>query len=261
MNPAVIKDKKTPAQIAKFALAYFKEKANAEKAEQVQRYFKEPVKVYGLSAKPMHDLAKELYKKIKPYWSVNEAIELCEILLPNPFMEAKGIATLLLIRFRKNFPKELFFKIEEWLSANYCNNWAAVDMLCPVAMETLLIKYPELREKIMEWPASLNRWVRRAAAVSFIKLARQGKQLDLVYRIALSLFPDDDDLVQKANGWLLREAGKSNHIRLENFLLKHGPAIPRTTLRYAIERFEEKKRKKMLIETKAKKEKGRVKKN
>ncbi|MBC8359286.1 MAG: DNA alkylation repair protein, partial [Candidatus Aminicenantes bacterium] len=61
---AVIKDKKTPAQIAKFALAYFKEKANAEKAEQVQRYFKEPVKVYGLSENLCMTWQKNFIKKL-----------------------------------------------------------------------------------------------------------------------------------------------------------------------------------------------------
>lgn len=59
----------------------------------------------------------------------------------------------------------------------------------------------------------------------------------------------DDDLIHKANGWLLREAGKTDPGRLERFLLAHGPAIPRTTLRYAIERFPEPKRKALLRDT------------
>ena len=70
-----------------------------------------------------------------------------------------------------------------------------------------------------------------------------------VYEISKSLFPDDDNLVQKANGWLLRETGKANPSRLESFLLKHGKAIPRTTLGYAIERFDKEKRKHILVVT------------
>lgn len=80
-------------------------------------------------------------------------------------------------------------------------------------------------------------------------LARRGKHLDAVYRIAERLFAVDDDLIQKATGWLLREAGKTDIERLERFLLGHGPAISRTTLRYAIERFPPGKRKLLLNET------------
>jgi 3-methyladenine DNA glycosylase AlkD len=60
----------------------------------------------------------------------------------------------------------------------------------------------------------------------------------------------DDDLIHKATGWLLREAGKTDMPRLEKFLLENGVAIPRTTLRYAIERFPEDKRKRLLTKTK-----------
>jgi len=86
--------------------------------------------------------------------------------------------------------------------------------------------------------------------VSFIKLARKVRYLDAIYDIARAHFADNDDLIQKAAGWLLREAGKSDMARLERFLRTHGPAIPRTTLRYAIERFPEAKRKVLLLSTK-----------
>jgi 3-methyladenine DNA glycosylase AlkD len=85
--------------------------------------------------------------------------------------------------------------------------------------------------------------------VSFIKLARKAEFLPAIYEISASVFPVDDDLVQKANGWLLREAGTTDGARLERFLLKHGPAMPRTTLRYAVERFPEAKRKAILLKT------------
>jgi 3-methyladenine DNA glycosylase AlkD len=74
--------------------------------------------------------------------------------------------------------------------------------------------------------------------------------LDPVYRIARKLFSIEDDLIEKANGWLLREAGKTDLARLEKFLLKHGRDIPRTTLRYAIEKFPEAKRIRILKATK-----------
>ena len=120
-------------------------------------------------------------------------------------------------------------------------------MLCPDSVGALLVRFPELVAQIKTWARSPNRWVRRASLVSFIRLARKGDYLDAIYEISASLFADSDDLIQKANGWLLREAGKADRQRLEKFLLQHGPEIPRTTLRYAIERFDEKKRESILL--------------
>lgn len=246
-------EKQIPRQVAKQIIALLGKKADPEKAKQGQRYFKEQVKLFGLSAKDSDLLVKELYRSLKPHWDVNDVIELCDILLPNPYLEAKGSAIGLLAAYKKDFEKDLFPKIEKWLTSNYCDSWAAVDGLCLYILGELILKYPELKEKIKKWPHSSNRWVRRAAAVSFVKMARKGKMLDDVYEISKSLFPDDDDLVQKANGWLLRESGKADSACLESFLLKHGAAIPRTTLRYSIERFSEEKRKQLLVETRVEK--------
>ena len=85
-------------------------------------------------------------------------------------------------------------------------------------------------------------WVRRASAVALVPLVRRGLQLDLAYDIAARLHADREDLIQKAVGWMLREAGKADAARLERYLRAHGPSIPRTTLRYAIERFPKAKR-------------------
>jgi len=76
-----------------------------------------------------------------------------------------------------------------------------------------------------------------------------GESLDLLYANAKVLHGDRHDLIQKAVGWALREAGKHDPARLERYLLENGPAIPRTTLRYAIERFDDAKRHKMLAAT------------
>jgi 3-methyladenine DNA glycosylase AlkD len=219
------------------------------RAEGAQRYFKEAFKCYGLTAIQIRDLAKEIYQSVKAEWSVDDAIQLCDILLPNPYHEAKGFGILILEKYKKDFPKSLFLKIKNWLSSSYLNNWAAVDVLCPDSVGSLLVTYPELVKEIKTWTNSPNRWVRRASLVSFIKLAQEKVYLDDIYQISASLFADSDDLIQKANGWLLRETGKRDMERLKKFLLQHGPAIPRTTLRYAIERFDDKKRKSILQDT------------
>ena len=93
-------------------------------------------------------------------------------------------------------------------------------------------------------------WVRRASIVGLIPLARRGHSLDLVYEIAKRLHADEEDLIQKAVGWALREAGKTDPARLERYLRANGAAIPRTTLRYAIERFPDARRRALLRDTK-----------
>ena len=99
------------------------------------------------------------------------------------------------------------------------------------------------------WSRDRNMWVRRASAVSLIPSVRKGQALDLAYGVARTLHADDEDLIQKAVGWMLREAGKADGSRLERYLRANGPRIPRTTLRYAIERFSATKRRALLHAT------------
>jgi 3-methyladenine DNA glycosylase AlkD len=94
-------------------------------------------------------------------------------------------------------------------------------------------------------------WVRRASVVGLIPLARRGFALDLLYANARLLHGDDEDLIQKAVGWALREAGKADPGRLERYLRQNGRSIPRTTIRYAIERFPESSRRDLLRATSA----------
>ncbi len=243
----------TPQAIARQALEKLAAKADPERARQVQKYFKETVRSFGIPSPRVRALAAELYLGVKKEWGIAQALQLCAILFPRPELEAKGIAALILARYKKAFPPELCGQVKEWLAKNYLDNWASVDIFCPEIMGTLLLRYPELVKEIKTWPRHPNRWVKRAAIVSFLKLTKQAGFLDIIYQQAIALFPVADDLIQKANGWVLREAGKRDMPRLERFLLAHGPDIPRTSLRYAIERFPEAKRRELLLKTKAKK--------
>ncbi len=93
-----------------------------------------------------------------------------------------------------------------------------------------------------EFPANLLDY-------TVVKPAGKGRHLETVYETVSALLPDGHDLIHKAAGWLLREAGKAEAQRLETYLLAQGPRIPRTTVRYAIERFPEIKRRKILEKT------------
>jgi len=246
------KPKIMPEDVARQAIERLKAMADPARAAGVQRYFKETVKSFGVPTPDIRRLAAELYQSVRDFWRVEDAVALCNILYPELELDTKSIATLVLVRFRKGFPKTMFDRIKSWLARNHLDSWASVDGLCPDAVGTLLEQYPELVGEIKTWAFHPNRWVKRASAVSFLKLARKAAYLPVIYEISASLFPFADDLVQKANGWLLREAGKADAKRLEKFLLRHGPAIPRTTLRYAIERFPPAKRRALLLKTRPK---------
>jgi len=241
--------KLSPADVARKARAALKAKADPVRARGAERYFKETVKCYGVPAPEIHALAAELYGLIKADWTEAEAVGLCDVLFADAELEAKAVGGLVLGRFKKAYTPALFSSVKSWLADDRLDNWASVDGFCTDAMGAFLKRYPAFAEKIKAWAFHRNRWVKRASLVSFIKLARKGEYLPVIYEISASIFPVEDDLIHKANGWLLREAGKTDPGRLEQFLLAHGPAIPRTTLRYAIERFPELKRKALLRDT------------
>ncbi len=240
----------TPGQYAKRGIALFKQHADPGRAKEVQRYFKYEVRTYGLPTPVLRKIEKDLFRLTARGWTETEALELSEILLPKKHMEEKGLALITLRRFEKQLHRSFMATAEGWLAKDYLDNWAAVDALCPSIVGTVIDNYPNVIPRVLRWTRSRNRWIRRASAVSFVNLARRGQHLDAAYEVAVRLFPGkDDDLVHKANGWMLREAGDANPARLESFLLKHGPDIPRTTLRYAIEHFPEKRRKELLQKT------------
>jgi len=88
------------------------------------------------------------------------------------------------------------------------------------------------------WTGHASLWVRRAAAVSLIPSVRKGLATSLAFRIAAALHDDREDLIQKAVGWMLREAGKRDPARQAAFLERHAATMPRVMLRYAIEKLD-----------------------
>lgn len=135
----------------------------------------------------------------------------------------------------KAYTAEDLAVFDRWLGL-YLSNWAACDMLCNHPVGTLITMYPAQMETLKSGTASLNRWKRRAAADSLIIPARNGLFLEDVFEIADSLLNDNDDLVQKGYGWLLKSAGESHMQAVFEFVLARKNSMPRTARRYAIEK-------------------------
>jgi 3-methyladenine DNA glycosylase AlkD len=194
-------------------------------------------------------VARALARKVRRTWTIREAVAFCEGMLARPQLEARVTGFLLLERFAAVFPPSLLGRTERWLRSGRCDNWALVDALCQCVLTPLLRRYPHRAPRTAAWAASPNLWLRRASLVWMVPLARHGERLEEAYAAVTRLLRDQEDLIHKACGWLLREAGRTDEARLRRFLLHHGPRLPRTTLRYAIERYEERERARLLAVT------------
>jgi 3-methyladenine DNA glycosylase AlkD len=128
-------------------------------------------------------------------------------------------------------------------NAKRFNNWDLVDTSCRQIVGAHLLARP--RDPLYRLARSPNLWERRIAIVSTFAFTRHG-QLDETFRIAYMLINDTHDLIQKAVGWALREAGLVSRTRLLTYLERHYSALPRTTLRYAIEHLPDRQRKRVL---------------
>jgi 3-methyladenine DNA glycosylase AlkD len=204
-----------------------------------ERYFRgdHGLRFYNTGTAAMRGLARDVYRAHRDEWTVEDAMQVAGELMRDAHLEAKSVGIELVARYRSAFTAALLPRWKGWLAANLSANWATTDAMCGMLIGPLLVDHPPLAVRLRAWARDRNMWVRRASAVALIPSVRHGGALDLGYEIAARLHADREDLIQKAVGWMLREAGKTDPGRLESYLLANGARIPRTTLRYAIERF------------------------
>ena len=150
-------------------------------------------------------------------------------------MEESFIACHWSYAVRRDYGPEDFAVFEAWVN-DYVSNWASCDTLCNHTIGALVDKYPAFLADLKRWAGSPNRWTRRAAAVSLIIPARQGRFLKEIFEIADILLMDQDDLVQKGYGWMLKVASQAHQAPVFEYVMAHKARMPRTALRYAIEK-------------------------
>jgi 3-methyladenine DNA glycosylase AlkD len=214
--------------------------ANREKAEVLQRFFKTGPGQYG-EGDVFVGIVVPLSRKIaKKYASMPDDGILT--LLKSKIHEERLIALLILIfQFEKGNEqkKEHIFHIYLQNTA-FINNWDLVDL----SAEKIVGAYLNGKPKVVLYglACSESLWERRISIVSTFHYIKQGKYDDTL-AIADILLMDREDLIHKAVGWMLREVGKRCSEEAEEiFLRKHSHEMPRTMLRYAIERFNPEKR-------------------
>ena len=165
-----------------------------------------------------------------------------EMLLESEWHECRLCALLMLIeKYRKEPDEAVHFYLTH---TKGINNWDLVDLSAPYILGDYL-KDKTDRNVLYDLAGSSVMWERRIAVVSTLMLIRDG-QLDDTFRLAEMLIDSRHDLMQKSIGWMLREAGKRDEERLVRFLENHRHEMPRTMLRYAIEKFPEPERREFM---------------
>jgi 3-methyladenine DNA glycosylase AlkD len=221
-----------------------KENLDEKTRESGKRFFKEEIKLYGVKTAIVSKIAREYFNKIKDS-EKKEIFALCEELWSSGYTEESFIAGKWAYFLHKRYEPSDFSVYERWVE-KYVSNWASCDTLCNHAIGEYVEKYPERVKDLKRWAKSDNRWMRRAAAVTLILPARRGKFLKDVFEIADILLEDKDDLVQKGYGWMLKEASRQHQSKVFDYVMENKKEMPRTALRYAMEKMPSDLRKKAM---------------
>jgi 3-methyladenine DNA glycosylase AlkD len=225
--------------------------ANRGMAHDLQKFFQTAPGQYGegdiflgLAVPQVREIAKK-YKDL--------SLQQVEILTRSEFHEVRLCGLVILtIQYKgtkeRKEKKKIFDLYMKALYAGGINNWDLVDVTAPI-IGAYLIDAKDPFRLLFKLAKSKSLWQRRASIVFTFAFIRAG-EIEPTFEMAEKLLDDEHDLIHKAVGWALREAGKLNGIALRDFLSEHSHEMPRTMLRYSIEKFPEKERKKWLLDSK-----------
>ena len=210
-----------------------KQSTDAKTLKSFQRFFKETVKCHGVKTATVRKIASKYRRQIESF-NKQEIFKLCEELFLSDYCEEAFVVSYWLPKLAEKFEFRDLGLFKTWID-KYINNWAKCDGFCNHTIGSFIEKYPESLEDLKNWTQSKNRWMKRAAVVSLIIPARQGKFLKDIFEIADLLLMDEDDMVQKGYGWMLKEASRKHQKAVFDYVVKQKKVMPRTALRYAIE--------------------------
>lgn len=211
--------------------------ADGERAVHLQRYFKTGQGQYGegdvflgLKVPQVRKLAAQFYKQATP--------ETIEKLLGSHYHEIRLLALFILVlRYTKSKSEAEKETIVQIYLQNLprINNWDMVDASAPYILGPHLLQKP--KTILYDMAQSGHLWQQRISIIATAYFIKQGQFTD-TFKIAKILLQHPHDLIHKATGWMLREIGNKNKEAEINFLVEHYHQMPRTMLRYAIEKFE-----------------------
>jgi len=210
-------------------------KGAAEIIASERRFFKEPIKSHGVRSAEVAAIGRKHFREVKNLGK-KEIFALCEELLRSGYNDEAWIACEWSYNLRKDYVPADFKIFERWIE-EYIDNWAKCDTFCNHTMGAFLVEFPACVKNLKTvWARSKNCWLRRASAVSLIIPAKRGQFLPDIFDIADILLEDEEDMVQKGYGWLLKVASAAHQKAVFDYVMQNKKRMPRTALRYAIEK-------------------------
>ena len=219
--------------------------ANPEKAKLLQRFFKTGKGEYGEGDVFIGLMVPQSREIVRKYWDKLTDKETIDLL--HSKIHEERLTGLIMLVYKYKHKQTTDEEREEIYNlylknTKNINNWDLVDLTAPNIVGENLLKHPEKIKILYKLANSSHLWEKRIAILSTFTFIRE-KEFEDSIKISEILLKDKHDLIHKAVGWMLREIGKRDKKILESFLIKHHKIMPRTMLRYSLEKLSEKERK------------------
>ncbi len=234
----------TPEYIAAHIRRVLKDGGSAPHAEGVQWFFKEEIKSRGWYTAELRKVALRFRRTILRERDMGFLLKVADRLFRGRVLEEKIFAVFLLEKLTDEFGDAEFSLFEAWLGR--IGSWADHDALVHYLIAPLVASKTARSQNVFVWARSQNRWHRRAACVALIQGTRQRMFLPEIKRLSNLLLRDDDEMVLKGLGWLLRETAKHSATKTIPYLCQIRKRAPRLVLRTACETLPVSARKRIL---------------
>jgi 3-methyladenine DNA glycosylase AlkD len=218
--------------------------SDPKQVKDYSRFYKDDKPHISLTHPVMDRIARENFAAVNGL-EKKDVFRICERLLKERDVAMRNVAFNWAYRVRGQFEEGDFTRFENWLK-RYVDSWDSCDDFCARALGVLVERFPACLPRVKAWTASANLWLRRASAVVLIYSLRRGKYFKEAITVATKLLADKEDMVQKGYGWMLKEMSRTNGQAVFDFVMKKKHAMPRTALRYAIEKMPEGRRRKLM---------------
>ncbi|MFZ0954675.1 MAG: DNA alkylation repair protein [Candidatus Sulfotelmatobacter sp.] len=223
----------TPAAVATQLRHILKNGGSAEHAAGVQWFFKDEIKSRGWYTADLRRAAVGFRREVRKEHGLDFLISVADQLFSGSVLEEKIAAVFLLEKLDVEFGDAEFKLFETWLDR--MSSWSDHDALVHDLIAPMIASKPARAKAVFRWAKSANRWHRRAACVALIRGSRAKMFFPEVTKLSDFLLADEDDMVQKGLGWLLRETAKFNAKQTVPYLMKIRGRAPRLVLRTACE--------------------------
>jgi 3-methyladenine DNA glycosylase AlkD len=223
----------TPAAVAAEIRRALKSGGSDGHAAGVQWFFKNVIKSHGWYTADLRRASVRFRRAVRREHGLDFLVQIADHLFTGSVLEEKLTAVFLLEKLDAEFGDREFKLFEWWLDR--ISSWADHDALVHCLIAPMVAAKPARAKTVFRWAKSPNHWKRRAACVALIRGARAKMFFPEIEKLSNSLLADEDDMVQKGLGWLLRETAKFDAKRTVPYLMKIRSRAPRLVLRTACE--------------------------